>query len=345
MQTVIQQANSSTYQQAKNLIQNWEVVAFPTETIYGLGADALNPQAVKKIFEIKWRPSSNPLIVHIGEKAQISELWIVENHFQQQIIDKLFPWPLTLLLKKKDVIPEIVTPNPFVGIRMPSNQVAQEFLKAVERPIAAPSANISWKPSPTSAAMVLDNVDGKIELIIDGGASDFGIESTVIKVDEENWKWKIWILRPWFITKEDLELFFKGQEVEVEYTSKDKNMSPGTRFKHYTIDAEIYMIEHLDEIPKNLDEPTAIIATIERFSREGSFFGQNDYFDQHGLELERGTEQNLASCAHTLFDLYHYCEKQGMKRVYIQKLPETGLGFAIMNRVKRSAELNAPLVD
>ena len=88
MQTVIQQANSSTYQQAKNLIQNWEVVAFPTETIYGLGADALNPQAVKKIFEIKWRPSSNPLIVHIGEKAQISELWIVENYFQQQIIDK-----------------------------------------------------------------------------------------------------------------------------------------------------------------------------------------------------------------------------------------------------------------
>lgn len=115
-------------------------------------------------------------------------------------------------------------------------------------------------------------------------------------------------------------------------------MSPGTRFKHYTIDAEIHIIEHLDEIPRNLTEATAIIATVERFNREGSFFGQNEYFDKQGLELEWGTEENLASCAHTLFDLYHSCEKKGIKRVYIQKLPESGLGFAIMNRVKRSAE-------
>lgn len=345
MKTSIEFPSQLTYQKAKNLIQSWEVVAFPTETIYGLGANALDPEAVKKIFEIKGRPSSNPLIVHIGEKSQIPELWIVENKFQQQIIDKLFPGPITLLLKKKACIPEIVTQNPFVGIRMPSNQVANEFLKAVEYPIAAPSANISWKPSPTSAPMVLDNVDGKIELIIDGGVSDFGIESTVVKVDEENWKGKVWILRPGFITKEDLELFFEGQDVEVEYTSKDKNMSPGTRFKHYTIDADIHIIEHLDEIPKNLNQPTAIIATTERFDREGSLFGKDSYFDKYGLELERWTEQNLASCAHNLFDLYHYCEKEGMKKVYIQKLPESGLGFAIMNRVKRSAEQDAPLKE
>ncbi len=336
METKVVKGNPSSYQIAKKLIQSGELVAFPTETIYGLGADALNPEAVKKIFEVKGRPSSNPLIVHIGEKSQISELWIVENDFQQQIIDKLFPGPITLLLRKKANIPEIVTSNAFVGIRMPSNQITREFLKAVERPIAAPSANISWKPSPTSAPMVLDNLEGKIELIIDGGASDFGIESTVVKVDEENGKGKIWILRPWFITKEDLEILFQGQNVEVEYTSKDQNMSPGTRFKHYTIDAEIQIIEHLDQVPKNLNEATAIIATVERFNRE-----QEVLVDRNSDFLkcfEWGTEENLASCAHTLFDLYHSCEKEGIKKVYIQKLPESGLGFAIMNRVKRSAE-------
>lgn len=338
METKIQLPSQETYDTARKLIQSGEVVAFPTETIYGLGANALDEEAVKKIFEIKGRPSSNPLIVHIWEKHQISDLWSVENRFQQKIIDQLFPGPITLLLKKKDGIPKIVTANPFVGIRMPSNQIAQEFLKAVEVPIAAPSANISGKPSPTSAAMVFDNIEGKVELIIDGGDSDYGIESTVVKVDEEHWKGKIWILRPGFITKEDLELLFQGEDVEVEYTSKEKNLSPGTRFKHYNIDAEISIIEHLADIPLPIREKTAIIATGERFNREGSLFGRDPYFDQQGLELEWGTETNLSSCAHGLFDLYHYCEKQGIKKVYIQKLEESWLGFAIMNRVKRSAE-------
>ena len=139
---------------------------------------------MQKIFTVKGRPSSNPLIVHIGEKSQIADLAIVENSFQQQIIDKLFPGPVALLVRKKPGIPEMVTQNPFV--RMPSNQIANDFLKAVALPIAAPSANISGKPSPTSAPMVMDNVGGKIPLIIDGGDSNYGIESTVIKVDEEN---------------------------------------------------------------------------------------------------------------------------------------------------------------
>ena len=130
-------------------------------------------------------------------------------------------------------------------------------------------------------------------------------------------------MRPGFITKEDLELLFQGEDVEVEYTSKEKNLSPGTRFKHYNIDAEISIIEHLADIPLPIREKTAIIATGERFNREGSLFGRDPYFDQQGLELEWGTETNLSSCAHGLFDLYHYCEKQGIKKVYIQKLEES----------------------
>ena len=329
MQAEILQWNEDCWKKARELIQRWEIVAFPTETIYGLWADALNETAVKKIFEAKGRPSSNPLIVHIWEKEQIKGLGIVENKYQQKIIDKLFPGPITLLLKKESCIPEVVTQNPYVGIRMPSNTIANEFLKVVEAPIAAPSANISWKPSPTSADMVFDNVWDKIELIIDGGESDYGIESTVVKVDEENWKWMVWILRPWYITKEDLESFFKDEDVEVEYTAKDKNMSPWTRFKHYSIPWEIIIIDHATEIPKNLDEKYAVIATKEWFWREE---------DCWGLKIEWGTESNLASCAHNLFQLYHECELSWIKKVFIQRLPENWLGFAIMNRVKRSAE-------
>ena len=329
MKAEILERNAETAQKARAIIEKWDIVAFPTETIYGLWADALNSSAVKKIFEAKWRPSSNPLIVHIWTKEQIKGLWIVENNYQQQIIDKLFPGPITLLLKKEACIPEVVTQNPYVGIRMPSNTVANEFLKAVKAPIAAPSANISWKPSPTSAPMVADNVWEKIELIIDGWDSDYWIESSVVKVDEIAWKGVIWILRPWFITKEDLEAFFEWQNVEVEYTAKDKNMSPGTRFKHYSIPWEIVIIDHSNEIP-NLDEKFAIIATKERFEREENI--------SSWLNLIRWTEENLASCAHNLFQLYHECETSWIKKVFIQRLPENGLGFAIMNRVKRSAE-------
>ena len=330
MKAEILQRNNQCWEKARELVKKWDIVAFPTETIYGLWADALNDVAVRKIFEAKWRPSSNPLIVHIWEKEQIQWLGIVENKYQQMIIDKLFPGPITLLLKKEPCIPEVVTQNPYVWIRMPSNTIANEFLKAVEAPIAAPSANISWKPSPTSAEMVFDNVGDRIKLIIDWGDSDYGIESTVVKVDEEDWKWKIWILRPWFITKEDLEDFFKWENVEVEYTSKEKNMSPWTRFKHYSIPWEIIIIDHKSEIFDRWVD-FAVIATKERFERE-------DVDKNSWRYIVWGTEKNLASCAHNLFQLYHECELAWIKTVYIQRLPENGLGFAIMNRVKRSAE-------
>lgn len=162
METAILQPNKDTFQQAKNLIDAGELVAFPTETIYGLGANALDTHAVEKIFLAKGRPSDNPLIVHIGNPDQITELAEISHPLEQQIIEKFFPGPLTLLLKKKEVIPEIVSNNPYVGIRMPAHQVALDFLNILQVPIAAPSANISGKPSPTSAQMVRDHMAGKI---------------------------------------------------------------------------------------------------------------------------------------------------------------------------------------
>ena len=143
-------------------------------------------------------------------------------------------------------------------------------------------------------------------------------------------------MRPGFITKEDLEAFFEGQPVSVEYTSKDKNLSPGTRFRHYSIPGKITIIDHKTELPTSFDAPTAVIATTERFEREN--FDSLDPHTPFLTKLQRGSESNLASCAHTLFQLYHDCEKAGIKTVFIQRLTENGLGFAIMNRVKRSAE-------
>jgi len=151
--------NQTTYQQAKKLLENNELVVFPTETIYGLGANALSDEAAKKIFQLKGRPNDNPLIVHLGDKEQIPHYAEIENEIQQTIIDQLMPGPITLLLKKKKgLISDIVCPVDYVGIRLPSNKIAQEFLQTVQLPIAAPSANISGKPSPTNAQMVYDNL-------------------------------------------------------------------------------------------------------------------------------------------------------------------------------------------
>jgi L-threonylcarbamoyladenylate synthase len=258
----IYQPNSTTYQQAKFLLEQDELVAFPTETIYGLGANALSDIAAKKIFDVKGRPNDNPLIVHLGSKEQISDYAEIENEIQQTIIHKLMPGPITLLLKKKNLISPLVCPVEYVGIRLPSNHIAQAFLQAVHLPIAAPSANISGKPSPTNAQMVYDNVGKQIPMIIDGGESEAGIESTVIRVIEEKdsqpcrtspippskgGKYKILILRPGFVTKEDLEDCFDGQ-VEVEYSQHHPELSPGMRYKHYSIGGQVKIIASVQEI-------------------------------------------------------------------------------------------------
>jgi L-threonylcarbamoyladenylate synthase len=150
-------------------------------------------------------------------------------------------------LKKKSLISNIVCPVEYVGIRLPSNQIAQQFLRTVNLPIAAPSANISGKPSPTNAQMVYDNIGDNIPMIIDGGESEAGIESSVVRVLEEDGKYTILILRPGFVTKEDLEACFEGT-VEVEYSQKNPELAPGMRYKHYSIDGEVKIISSADEI-------------------------------------------------------------------------------------------------
>ena len=355
--------SEEVYLEAKQLLEAWKLVVFPTETIYWLGADARNDKAVLSIFELKWRPQDNPLITHLWYKEQIKDYATVENEIQQTIIDKLMPGPLTLLLKKKEwTISNRSCPLDYVWIRLPSNSVAQKFLQVAELPVAAPSANISWKPSPTNAKMVYDNLYNNVPLIIDDGESFAGIESSVMRVvpdEDRKWKLKIQILRPGFLTKEDLEDCF-NHELKVEYTTKNPELSPWMRYKHYSIDGHVRIFDKLAGIE-------SVILSVSEESRKSPLIKEDlegfekwptkiwilltqELIDNNKKLIEsfekdwitiipRWTQSNLASCAHSLFDHYHTAEKSWINLLFVERLPEEWIGYWIMNRVKRSAEV------
>jgi len=337
--------SEKVYQEAKRFLEAWKLVVFPTETIYGLGADARNDKAVLSIFELKWRPQDNPLITHLWYKEQIKDYATVENEIQQTIIDKLMPGPLTLLLKKKEwTISNRSCPLDYVWIRLPSNAVAQRFLQVAELPVAAPSANISWKPSPTNAKMVYDNLWNNIPLIIDDWESFAGIESSVMRIvpDEDTKKLKIQILRPGFLTKEDLEDCF-NHEIKVEYTTKNPELSPWMRYKHYSIAGHVRIFDKLSDITnlskefESKDTKIWILLTQELINDNENLIKK---FSKDWITIiPRWTKSNLASCAHSLFDHYHQAEKSWINLSFVERLPEEWIWYWIMNRVKRSAEV------
>ena len=334
------------YQEAKRLLEAWQLVVFPTETIYWLWADARNDKAVLSIFELKWRPQDNPLITHLWYKEQIKDYATVENEIQQTIIDKLMPWPLTLLLKKKEwTISNRSCPLDYVWIRLPSNTVAQKFLQIAELPVAAPSANISWKPSPTNAKMVYDNLHDNVPLIIDDWESFAWIESSVMRVvpdEDKKWKLKIQILRPWFLTKEDLEDCF-NHEITVEYTTKNPELSPWMRYKHYSISWHVRIFDKLTNIPTLSKEFDTQITKIWILATQELIDNNHDIIEDFSKNwitiIPRWTKSNLASCAHSLFDHYHQAEKSWINLLFVERLPEEWIWYWIMNRVKRSAEV------
>lgn len=338
--------SKEVYQEAKKLLEAWQLVVFPTETIYWLGADARNDQAVQNIFKLKWRPQDNPLIVHLWFRNQIQSYATVENNIQQIIIDKLMPWPLTLLLKKKSgKISDFACPLEYVWIRLPSNSVAQKFLQIADLPVAAPSANISWKPSPTNAQMVYDNLGNNVPLIIDDWKSFAWIESTVMRVvpdEDKKWKLKIQILRPGFLTKEDLEDCFH-HKIKVEYTTKNPELSPWMRYKHYSISWHVKIFDKLLDIPTLSKEfepkytKIWILLTQELIDTNKILI--EDFKKQWIAIIPRWTKSNLASCAHSLFDHYHTTEKSWIDLLFVERLPEEWIWYGIMNRVKRSAEV------
>ena len=230
--------------QAADIITRGGLVAFPTETVYGLGADALNPEVVKKIYEAKGRPSDNPLILHVANINQVRELVYV-NNVAEILMKKFWPAPLTLVMKARDVVPLRTRGGlDTAAIRMPDNPIALALIEAAGTPIAAPSANISGRPSPTDFESVFNDMNGKIEMIIDGGAVEVGIESTVIDITNPE---KILMLRPGGMPREILEATLKTH-LEVP-DSQSKKRSPGTRYRHYAPNIPVIIWKRQEKFP------------------------------------------------------------------------------------------------
>ncbi len=300
-------------------------VVFPTETVYGLGADALNEEAVKAIFSAKGRPADNPLIVHVARREDVYRLTSSVNSAAEALMDKFFPGPLTLIMKKSDMVGGIVTAGlETVAVRMPSNPIAHELIEKSGCFIAAPSANLSGSPSPTVARHVMDDMQGRVDYIIDGGSSEVGLESTVVDVSGDIPE----ILRPGKITYEELKeivpdiIINKGILQET-----DRPKSPGMKYKHYSPKADVTVVMGKKEnIRRYIEERIADgvgVLTYKGGIYEGAFV------------IDAG--DNMESYANGLFYNLRLFDENGVHTVYAEFADEGGIGLAVKNRLFKSA--------
>lgn len=331
-------------ERAGQLINSGELVAFPTETVYGLGANGFDPVAVKNIFIAKGRPQDNPLILHIWSKDQIKELIQGDITPYIELMESLWPGPMTLIFKKSKLVPyEVTAGGETVGIRMPSNPCARAFLKACGKPIAAPSANLSGRPSPTNAKDVMVDLGGKISLILDGGASDIGIESTVIDLTADDGK--AVILRPGFYTIKDLERFLPGISLDKGLEEGKIPKSPGQKYKHYAPKAELSIF--VGSLKST--EDAIIKEYLKRYKSEK--VGLLIFKESEGrilraikevggaepFHITQGSQEFLEEMAHGLFTNLRIFDKEGLDAIIGQGIKAEGYGLSIMNRMKKAA--------
>ena len=321
---------------ASNLIRNGEVVAFPTETVYGLGANALDPSSISKIYEIKGRPIDNPLIVHIADMKAFMSLVSEIPSGASRIINKFWPGPLTLVLKKSKILPKFTTGGlDTVAIRMPKSKVALKLIKESGLPIAAPSANISGKPSPTKASHVKDDLNGKIKLILDGGSTDIGIESTVIDMTHRIPV----ILRPGGISKESIEdeignVLIHDSVLGPGRTTAKLNKSPGMKYRHYSPNAQVILVEG-----SKLNAKNKIIELTKKFKGEGkkvSIMTTNKSL-KVDADMVQYMGMTLEAVAKNLFSNFREADKNTIDIIIAQGIKYNKTGFAIMNRLKKAA--------
>ena len=321
-----------------NIIKNGGTVVFPTETIYGIGANALSNTAVNKIFEAKGRPNDNPLIVHISDKKQIDKLVEEVSDIEQKLIDAFMPGPFTLILKKKQIIPDNVTAGlETVGIRMPDNEVATSLIELAGIPIAAPSANISGRPSGTRIEDIMLELDGKVDAIIDSGNSEIGLESTVVKVIEGTPT----ILRPGKITLEEIQRIIGAGELSDKLfkkaEDKEKVESPGMKHRHYAPNTKCVLIG-AGSIFEQIDKINKIIET----EQNAYVLGFDEYTDKINSKnfISLGSINNLEEISKNLFSLLREVDSKNTDLIVIAGVEKEGLGIAIMNRLIRACEYN-----
>lgn len=306
---------------ASSIIKKGGLVAFPTETVYGLGANALNPYAVAKIFEVKNRPTFDPLIVHIAKIEWLEKLANEIDERAFKLIEKFWPGPLTLVLPKSQIVPDIVTAGlSTVAIRMPSHPVALALIENSETPISAPSANRFGYISPTTAEHVEKQLGDKIDLILDGGRCPIGVESTVLSlIDDEPT-----ILRPGGLPVEEIEKVIGKVKVQ---TKSEKPLSPGQLPKHYSPRTPVKIFKSLDEIKQGENIGILLFKKID--------------VDIKAKHIEILSETgDLVESAGNLFSALHRLDEANVDVIYAQEVPEVGLGLAIMDRLRKAAGEN-----
>lgn len=316
---------------ASELLKRGELVAIPTETVYGLGANAYDKDACLRIFKAKGRPGDNPLIVHIA-KPEDAENIAYTNSLYYKLADKLMPGPLTIILPKKDAIPKEVTAGlDSVAIRCPAHPVANELIRIAGIPVAAPSANSSGKPSPTTAWHVYDDMAGKIPLILDGGACDVGVESTVIKITDD----EIILLRPGAVTVEMLREYCDNVSVAAavkeELKANDTPLSPGMKYKHYAPRASLYLVDdrYIDFVS---------FAKEKQASENCAIMCYNDEIDklENKFLLPVGDRDDIKNQTKKLFILLREADKLGVDTIYAHLPSDEGESLAIYNRMIRA---------
>lgn len=330
--------DSGAIERAGRIIKEGGLVAFPTETVYGLGGDALNASSSKKIYAAKGRPSDNPLIVHITNMEALPKITVCVPEDAKKLADRFWPGPLTMIFQKTDAVPKETTGGlETVAVRMPSNKIARAFIDAAGGYVAAPSANLSGRPSPTVAKYVIEDMNGRIDMIIDGGISDVGLESTIVDFSEG----RPMILRPGYITKEMIEEALDEEVVWdraiIDADCKTPPKAPGMKYRHYAPKGELIIVEGSREaVIKKINDlvssssannfRTGVIATEETKGYYVADFvksvGRRDHEDE---------------VARHLFRILREFDEDNVERMYSESFAESGVGAAVMNRLLKAA--------
>lgn len=345
---------------AAKAIAEGALVAFPTETVYGLGASAFLPDAINKVFEVKGRPQDNPLIVHLAELDEIKKVAVEIPTIAYQILEQFSPGPLTVILKKGTIVPDEVTAGlDTVAIRFPENEIAKEFIRRAGVPIVAPSANISGKPSPTQAWHVEEDFDGIIPFIIDGGICDVGVESTIIDLTSDIPE----ILRPGIISAQDI---YNKTGIQVKEYQKitDPNIkpkAPGQKYKHYSPMAKVIILETQDELGTRIEHFTkGLHEYLDKSQKDevriGLFLAKNfvdaimekkildqinkDFSDKQIFFMisEYDSSNAAIDASHELFNQFRLFDKEQVDLIICSAEPEINQGIAYMNRLGKAAD-------
>ncbi|WP_462133252.1 L-threonylcarbamoyladenylate synthase [Peptostreptococcus stomatis] len=318
-----------------SMLASGKTVIFPTETVYGLGANALDEEAVAKIYQAKGRPSDNPLLVHVADKEDVYDL--VENidNRAKLLMDRFWPGPLTIVFKKKDIIPARTSGGlDTVAIRMPSDQVARNLIRQAGVPIAAPSANISGRPSPTKPEHIIRDMDGRVDGILVGGSCNYGVESTIVDLSGD----VAMVLRPGSITLEMLGEVLGQVNLDPSLKNKDDNIrakAPGMKYKHYSPQAQVYIVRAGDQedFARRVDE--LCLDNAKKGLKTGVLTRSSDQHPYQAQVFDLG--ESDAEVAKNLFDSLISLDRESIDIAYVPYFKEKGLGVAIMNRLKKAA--------